>query len=130
MKAKLYHMQLNVSKKSLLFYRELLRFLDYKIIDESKDHIGASDGSTDLWIIKTEGKYSINGFHRKNTGVNHLAFKVKNKKDVDQFYKKFLIRKKIKVLYNSPKFFPKYSKDYYAVFFEDPERIKLEVVSI
>ena len=44
-----------------------------------------------------------------------------------QFDKKFLNKNNIPVLYKTPKLFPEYNKDYYAVYFEDPDRIKLEV---
>jgi hypothetical protein len=32
------------------------------------------------------------------------------------------------VLYGGPKEYPEYRKGYYAVYFEDPDRIKLEFV--
>ena len=69
-----------------------------------------------------------NKYHRKNVGVNHLAFGVSKKEDVDKFYQEFLIPHGIKPLYNTPKRFPEYTEQYYAIFFEDPDRIKLEVV--
>ena len=132
MNVSLYHLQLNVSsaKKSLPFYKALFDYLGYKIIDESPGHIGVSNGTTDFWIIETEPGFTKNGFHRKNTGINHLAFKVDSKDDVDRFCKDFLKKKKIPTLYGTPKVFPEYKKGYYAVFFEDPDRIKLEVVFI
>ena len=49
---------------------------------------------------------------------------------MDRFHKEFLKPRKIKTLYSTPKKFPEYTKDYYAVFFEDPDRIKLEVCFI
>ena len=132
MKTCLYHLQLNVSsaKKSLPFYKDLFGYLGYTIIDESPDHIGVSNGTTDFWIIKTEKGHKKNVFHRKNTGINHLAFKVDSKEDVDRFCKEFLKKREIPLLYGTPKVFPEYKKGYYAVFFEDPDRIKLEVVFI
>jgi hypothetical protein len=36
---------------------------------------------------------------------------------------------KIKVLYDGPKEYPDYSNGYYAVYFEDPDRIKLELLT-
>lgn len=55
------------------------------------------------------------------------SHKVSSKRKVDQFTKEFLKKNKIKTLYKSPRAFPEYSKNYYAVYFEDPDRIKLEV---
>ena len=44
--------------------------------------------------------------------------------------KEFLKKNKINTLYNTLKKFPEYKKDYYAVFFEDPDKIKLEVTYV
>ncbi len=130
MKASLYHIQINVSNsKSIKFYKELFQYFEYKIIDESEEHIGASNGTTDFWIIETDKTHKDKKYHRKGTWINHIAFKVNSKKDVDKFIKEFLEKKKIKGLYNTPKYFPEYNKDYYAIYFEDPDRIKIEVVS-
>lgn len=130
MKTHLYHIQLNVSdaSKSLPFYKKLFSFLEYKIIDESSEHIGVSNGTTDFWIIQTEEKHKSVTFHRKNTGINHLAFRVDSKEEVDEFYNHFLKENNVDTLYDTPKMFPEYNKDYYAVYFEDPNQIKLEVV--
>jgi|SRR3989344_1728953 len=132
MKTSVYHIQINVSnaKVSLPFYKKLFDYLGYKVIDESEEHIGVSNGSTDFWIIETEKKYLDKQYHRKATGLNHISFKVSSKKDVDNFTKGFLDKNKIKTLYNTPKLFPEYNKDYYAVFFEDPDKIKLEVTYV
>ena len=132
MKTHLYHLQINVSDaaKSLPFYKGLFSFLNYKTIDESAEHIGVSNGTTDFWIIATESAHTKNGFHRKNTGLNHLAFRVDSKKIVDDFAVGFLKKNSITTLYGTPKTFPEYRPDYYAVYFEDPDRIKLEIVYI
>ena len=130
-KASLYHIQLNVSKKdSIEFYNEFLCYFGYNVIDESEENIGLSNGTTDFWIIQTNKKYFGNKFNRKNTGLNHLAFRVNSRKEVDEFVNTFLKKRKIKALYNSPKEFPEYNEEYYAVYFEDPDRIKLEVVFV
>ena len=125
----LYHVQINVSnaKESLLFYKNLFAFLGYHIIDQSPSHLGVSNGTTDFWIIETEKAHQSKGFHRKNTGINHLAFRVSSRSDVDTFVEKFLAPAKISPLYGGPREFPEYDKGYYAVFFEDPDRLKLEV---
>lgn len=130
MKTFLYHIHLNVSdaKISLPFYKDLFAYLEYKIIDESSEHIGVSNGSTDFWIIETEKDYKSNKFNRKNTGINHLAFRLNSKEDVDTFVKEFLKPRRIETLYDTPKAFPEYGGEYYAAFFEDPDRIKLEVM--
>ncbi|MEK6801029.1 MAG: VOC family protein [Nanoarchaeota archaeon] len=132
MKTSLYHIQLNVSnpKVSLPFYKKLFSYFEYKIIDESENHIGASNGLTDFWIISTEKKHLDKKFHRKSTGLNHISFKVSSKEKVDIFVNDFLKKNKIKPLYDGAKEFPEYREGYYAVYFEDPDRIKFEVTYI
>ena len=130
MKTYLCHIQLNISdsKKSLPFYKDLLAYFEYEVMDESPEHLGMSNNTTDFWLIETEKEFKKNPFHRKNTGINLLAFRVSSKEDVDRFVNEFIKPRNIPTLYGTPKTFPEYKKDYYAVFFEDLDRIKLEVV--
>ena len=132
MKVSVYHVQLNISnaKNSLPFYKKLLSYFEYRIIDESKEHIGASNGTTDFWIIQTDKDHQHKNYHRKATGLNHICFKVSSKEEVDKFCKEFLHKNNIKTLYNTLKKFPEYHQEYYAVFFEDPDKIKLEVTFV
>lgn len=85
------------------------------------------NGGISLWFEKAEEKYAELGYHRKRVGLNHIAFRVSSKEQVDKFYNEFLKANKIRVLYESPKKLPQYDEKYYAVYFEDPDRIKLEV---
>lgn len=130
MKTFVYHLQINVSDsgKSFPFYKELLRLLGYKTTHDGKKVLGLSNGTTDFWLIQTNKPFLPNGFHRKNVGLSHVAIGVTKKENVDKIVKNFLEPRKIKPLYDSPKKFPEYQKDYYAVYFEDPDRMKLEIV--
>ncbi len=132
MKSFVYHFQINVSKKgkSFKFYKDLLGYLGYEKIMEGDFDFGMTNGLTDFWIVKTQDKFKRNKFHRKNTGLNHISFGVSSKENVDKFVKEFLVPRKIKPLYDSPREYKEYTKGYYAVFFEDPDRIKLEITYI
>lgn len=126
------HIILNISdpKKSFPFYKDFFEYFGYKIIVNEEDNIAfRKEGTTDFWIVATEEKYLPNKFHRKNVGVNHFAFHVSSREEVDRFVGEFLKPRGVKTLYETPKEFPQYTPDYYAVFFEDPDRIKLEVAS-
>ena len=49
----------------------------------------------------------------------------------EKFYDELLTHlgfKKVTVLYGGSKGYPEYHKGYYAVFFEDPDRVKLELM--
>jgi hypothetical protein len=49
---------------------------------------------------------------------------------VDVFVADFLRPRDIAPLYDSPREYPEYRPGYYAVFFEDPDRLKLEVAHV
>jgi catechol 2,3-dioxygenase-like lactoylglutathione lyase family enzyme len=129
MKTQLSHIELKVSNPeySFPFYSSLLVYLGYRIIHQDKICIGFFNPPNQIWLTKTRDKYVDVPFHRQHTGINHIAFKVESQKDVDKFYTEFLQPKNIPTLYQTPKLFPEYTPDYYAVFFEDPDRIKIEV---
>jgi catechol 2,3-dioxygenase-like lactoylglutathione lyase family enzyme len=129
MKAMLKHLQLNVSDfaRSSSFYKDLLGYFGYKVISEGGDYLGLHGEGVDFWIMAVDPAHTSAPFHRKHAGLNHLAFSVTSKEDVDRFHTEFLTAKNIPTLYETPKAFPEYTPDYYAVFFEDPGRLKLEV---
>jgi len=49
---------------------------------------------------------------------------------MDRFAVEFLRPRGIPALYDSPRDYPEYHAGYYAVFFEDPDRLKLEVAHV
>jgi len=132
MKASVYHVQLNVAdaKMSGPFYRELLGYFEYRVMMGTADMLGMSNGTTDFWIVQTPGERVGAGFHRKDPGLNHVAFRVGKREDVDRFHDEFLKARGIVALYGGPREYPAYRPGYYSVFFEDPDRLKLEVVHV
>jgi catechol 2,3-dioxygenase-like lactoylglutathione lyase family enzyme len=131
-KARVYHLQVNLrdGAVSLPFWKALLGYLEYRLVHEERDVAGYSNGTTDLWLMGIDGAHAGAGFHRKRAGLNHLAFRVERREDVDRFRREFLDARGVPTLYDTPRVFPEYSPGYYAVFFEDPDRIKLEVVHV
>ena len=128
MKANVGHIQINVSnfEISKKFYSKLFEVLGWEKYMEEEEVISWTNKEFSFWMFLTEPRFIGNKFHRKNTGLNHIAFRVDSRQQVNEFSDKFLSDKKEIVLYNSPKEYPEYG-DYYAVYFEDPDRIKLEV---
>jgi catechol 2,3-dioxygenase-like lactoylglutathione lyase family enzyme len=129
MNSKIGHIYLYVSdlQKSEGFYKEFLEILGYKETVNEDWGCAFKKDDTSIWLEQAPEEYVKDGYHRKRVGLNHLAFRVDSKEDVDIFSEKFLKKKNIDTLYDTPKLFPEYSDNYYAVFFEDPDRIKLEV---
>jgi catechol 2,3-dioxygenase-like lactoylglutathione lyase family enzyme len=63
---------------------------------------------------------------RFTPGLHHLAFQAESRADVDGLHR-FLIEKGVTVL-DPPADYPQYWPVYYAVFFADPDGLKLEFV--
>ncbi|MBI2798472.1 VOC family protein [Candidatus Saccharibacteria bacterium] len=130
MKAAIGHIGINLSNsnESFKFWKELLGYLGFKVIPDGDDHFDAIDGRSYLCVSVTDSKYKKNSFHRKQTGLNHIALRVDSAEYVDEFVQGFLEPHNIKPLYGGAKAYPEYVDGYYAVYFEDPDRIKIEVV--
>jgi catechol 2,3-dioxygenase-like lactoylglutathione lyase family enzyme len=132
MTARLYHLQINVSsaERAGPFYRDFFRYLEWRVIHDEGGVIAFSDGQVNAWLIPTEARFVGRGFHRKGTGLNHLAFRVGRREDVDRFREEFMVPRGMAPLYGTPREFPEYAPGYYAVFLEDADRLKLEVVHV
>ncbi len=127
MKTTLSHIGINLSseEKSFPFWQELLKYLEFNLMLDG-NHFDASNGQTFLCFSATKPGYQDPPFHRKHTGLNHVAFSVDSRQDVDRFVKEYLVPRKISTLYGGAKEYD-YAPGYYAVYFEDPNRIKIEV---
>lgn len=127
----LHHIEIYVSdlEKSTAFWQWFLtEQFDYSVYQQWNDGISFKLGDTYIVFVQTEEKYLDSTYNRKNVGLNHLAFHCTSREFVDTLTKE-LIKKDISILYNDKHPYAG-GEDYYAVFFEDPDRIKVEVVSI
>ncbi len=124
------HIEINVSDldRSKVFYEELLAWMDYSRILDEEEVVGWGNGDVQVFLVTCEEDFRETGFHRMRVGLNHVAFRAELKEDVDRFYQQFLVPKKVPVLYGGPREYPEYGPSHYAVYFEDPDRIKLEFV--
>jgi len=67
------------------------------------------------------------GYHRKRVGLNHLAFRGTSREQVDEIAQ-WVRENGYTLLYEEHHPYAG-GPDYYAVYCEDPDRIKLEVVA-
>lgn len=126
----IHHIEIYVSdlKKTILFWEWLLtKKFTYEIYQQWDSGISFKLGETYIVFVQTEKKYLSNSYNRKNTGLNHLAFHCSSKEFVDTLTKE-LKEKNINILYADKHPYAG-GENYYAVFFEDPDRIKVEVVA-
>ena len=114
------HISIRVSdyKRSKAFYSKLFTFLGFEISDEYPETIGWTNGKTRYWIAPAEGR---KGHKIGDVGFHHYAFELRNRRDVDAL-QAFLEREKVKIVDPADEYYD----DYYAVFFLDPDGLKLE----
>ncbi len=84
-------------------------------------------GETYLVFVQADEAFLDIPYHRRRVGLNHLAFHVASRQQVDELTRK-LEEKGVPILY--PERHPYAGgENYYAVYFEDPDRIKIEIVA-
>jgi len=117
------HLAIRVSdyEKSKAFYARLFKFLGFKISDEYEDAIGWTNGKTRFWISPADAQGRTHKHRADNIGFHHYAFQLRSRKDVDAL-QAFL--EEIGATIADPA--AEYYDDYYAVFFLDPDGLKLE----
>lgn len=124
----MHHIEIYVSdlSKSRKFYSWLLELLDFELFQEWSEGFSYKKDLFYIVFVQTKEKYLDNGYNRCNIGLNHLAFKCSSKEKIDR------IRDELKDMGMNLLYDDKYpyagGEDYYALYFEDPDRIKLEIV--
>lgn len=84
-------------------------------------------GDTYIVFVQVEPRYVHPPYHRRRVGLNHLAFHAASRAQVDELTR--LLRERgVPILYEDRHPYAG-GPDHYAVFFEDPDRIKVEVVA-
>jgi glyoxylase I family protein len=126
------HLDLTVTdlESSVEFYERVLLRLGYRRLDDAGAGApcwGISDAAGGFFTIalKLARPGSGTTHDRYSPGLHHLAFHADSREDVDAFHG-FLLDIGATVL--DPPTEYAYTPGYYAVFFADPDGIKLEVV--
>ena len=128
-----HHVDLVVSSilRSLPFYRELLEPLGWHRVGEVEGERGET-----IWYISGPGSSlglrqaqtpSEEPFDRYRVGVHHVAFEAATRRDVDE-RADWLRGRGISIESGPEEYW--YIPGYYAVFFYDPDGIKLEIVHV
>ncbi len=125
----LHHVEVNVSdlRRSTKFWGWFLELLGYRPYQKWSKGRSWRLGNTYLVLVQTEKKFLAVTYHRGRVGLNHLAFHANSRGHVDEVTRR-LERKGVRILY--PESHPHAGgKEHYAVYFEDPDRIKVELVA-
>lgn len=128
-----HHIDLNVSdlEASRRVYALVLEFLGYEQVRDSGgyewDLKEPGDGrGASIGLRACDPAEASHRHRRYAPGLHHLAWRAESREDVDRLHA-LLVEHHVTVL-DAPAHYPEYSGDYYAVFFEDPDGMKLELV--
>ncbi|MTH54907.1 hypothetical protein GKZ89_16005 [Bacillus mangrovi] len=125
----LHHVEIYVSdlKLSMEFWSWFLEELGYTAYQKWDQGQSYKMGSTYLVFVQTEERFLDVPYHRCRTGLNHLAFWAESRIQADEMKEK-LESRGVRMLY--PEKYPYAGgEQHYAVYFEDPDRIKVELVA-
>ena len=133
MRGAVHHIDLTVkdAKASRTFYETVLGFMGYVFVDDHErgfDMDLVRDGQfvCSIGILNTQGANAGRGHDRYSPGLHHIAWEADSRADVDALHA-LLLQIGATVL-DPPAAYPKYGPTYYAVFFSDPDGLKLEYV--
>ena len=128
-KGLLHHIELYVSdlKKSSEFWGWLLEELGYTTFQQWDKGNSWKLEETYIVLVQAEERFLDVPYHRCRVGLNHLAFHAASRKQVDHITG-MLDTKGITVLYKDKHPYAG-GESHYAVYFEDPDRMKVELVA-
>ena len=127
----LHHIEIYVSdlNTSHAFWSNLLAKIGYEVSGKWDEGFTLSNEKDAYFtFVQVSKKYAAHKYHRCGVGLNHLAFKVENKSEVDAI-RQHCLDNGIICLYDDKFPHANGGQDYYALFLEDPDRIKVEFVA-
>lgn len=124
-----HHIELYVSnlKRTTTFWGWFLKELGYTSFQKWEGGQSWKLDETYIVFVQTEEEFLDVPYHRRRVGLNHLAFYADSRQQVDDMTNK-LKEKGIAILYQKKHPFAG-GENHYAVYFEDPDRIKVELVA-
>jgi alkylated DNA nucleotide flippase Atl1/catechol 2,3-dioxygenase-like lactoylglutathione lyase family enzyme len=123
----LHHLELYVTdlESSVRFWGWLLPELGWRPFQEWDE--GCSWRHGDLYLVLVEAPAGEGGIDRRQAGLNHVAFEVDERSDIDELTEG-LRERGVRILYSDRHPYAG-GDDHYAVFCEDPDGLKVEVVA-
>lgn len=123
----LHHVEIYVSdlKQTAEFWGWLLEELGYTPWEGWQRGISWKQGDMAIVFVQVDPKYQDVPYHRRHVGLNHLAFRVPTREHLDHVIDR-LRAHSVPLLYADKESEGKDS-DKDAIYFEDPDRIKVEI---
>ncbi len=131
------HIQITVKNLRLAedFYDKFLPILGFDLSRKSKGQVPENEFEVVEYfhpnlifgINSPRSIFKDESVHRRKPGaLHHLAFKANSREEIDRLYPK-IVSAGAQIV-EPPKYYPQHGEHYYALFFKDPDGIKLEVV--
>jgi len=126
---KLHHIEIYVDDldKTRGFWSWFLQELGYLEFQNWDAGFSFKLAETYIVFVQTEERFRNIKYHRCRSGLNHLAFHGSSRKFIDELTTKLRARQ-INILYEDRHPFAG-GENVYAVYFEDTDRMKVEVVA-
>jgi glyoxylase I family protein len=132
MRGAIHHIDLTVKepKASRAFYEAVLGFMGYTFKDDYARgfdmDLSTAEGFCSIGVVRAEGDNAGRAHDRYSPGLHHIAWNAASREDVDALHA--LLQRIGATILDAPADYPKYGDGYYAVFFADPDGLKLEYV--
>ncbi|MGD9815605.1 MAG: VOC family protein [Hyphomonadaceae bacterium] len=131
MRGGVHHVDLTVrdAHASRAFYESVLGFMGYRLADSYANGYDFDlDGGDfcSIGIVTARGAHAARAHDRYSAGLHHIAWTAESRADVDAMHAHLLGIGA--AILDAPADYPQYGAGYYAVFFADPDGLKLEYV--
>ena len=127
---RVHHVFINVKDmaRAREFYGWLMPKLGYQAGWEYDGGQGYLSPHGSFWLKPAEARFANDAFHKDRVGLCEIAFAANGRAEVDALHRA-LVDRGVTIL-EPPREYPEYVPGYYAVFFADPDGLKLELVHI
>ena len=122
----IHHIDLTVSDlaRATQFYDQVMPLLGFRRNDDVPEGPIWAGASCEIGLVAARA--DAHAHDRFTPGLHHLAFAAPDRAAVDKVHE-LLLALGVRIL-DAPAEYPQYAPGYYAVFFADPDGIKLEYV--
>jgi catechol 2,3-dioxygenase-like lactoylglutathione lyase family enzyme len=134
MRGFIHHLDLTVKDPwaSRAFYDAVLGFMGYRRVKEDARgfdwDLATSGGLCSIGVMAAKGEGAGRRHDRYAPGLHHVAWHADSRADVDRLHA--VLREIGATILDPPAEYPQYGDGYYAVFFADPDGLKLEFVHL
>ncbi len=138
MQPRIDHIQITVKDfvQAVKFYDQLMPILGFDLRKKGGGRVEAHDfdvveyvhENIVLGINSPRDVFKNETVHRRKPGaLHHLAFRAASSAEVDEIYLQIGVIPGVQIV-DPPQYYPQHGEKYYALFFKDPDGIKLEVM--